>query len=539
MRGVSFYQLNGRVTRGATRLVNQNLAHALTSANFWSSSENNSNNSWNVNFASSGNSNNNNKYNSNAGRAVAALDDREKASVMEAYNDCCRDKMGSPDCVEFRLHAEEIIDLALSVKTRTYEPGLSDTFIVTRPKLREIFAAHFKDRIVQHWICLRLIPLFEERFYSMGNVSYNCRKGFGTLAARMRLYDDIHAHWSEEAQRLQKLDVVKYLRGLDANHAWESLKQLGTEKYVGKFDISSYFMSIDINVLWQYLKPFIEEKYQGDDKDTLLYLTEKTIFHRPQNRCVRKGNLDLWRYLPKSKSLFGKDDHTGMAIGNLTTQTLCNFYLSFFDEWLLARIASLGYDDPTAHYIRFVDDFVLHSMPVQHVTLLHKEAAQWLQQHLHLRLHPDKVYIQPQRHGVAYVGGILMPGRVYIVNRTVGAMRWQVRKMEYLCVRIMKEGVCENRLRLLNEIVSSVNSYSGFLVHGATYKIQKDTMYSTHYFWKVGYMWKNLSVVRVRKKYRLRNWLVEEERHRWRVMRAWEPRRRSGFPEGKRLPMIW
>lgn len=512
MRGLPFYQLNGRVTRGISRLVNQNLAHALTSANFWSSSENNSNNSWNVNFASSGNSNNNNKYNSNACRAVAALDDREKASVMAAYNDCCRDKMGSPDCVEFRLHAEEIIDLALSVKARTYEPGLSDTFIVTRPKLREIFAAHFKDRIVQHWICLRLIPLFEERFYSMGNVSYNCRKDFGTLAARQRLYADIDRHgWSEPL-------------------------------YVGKFDIASYFMSIDINVLWQYLKPFIEEKYQGDDKETLLYLTEKTIFHRPQNRCVRKGNLDLWRYLPKSKSLFGKDDHTGMAIGNLTTQTLCNFYLSFFDEWLLARIASLGYDDPTAHYIRFVDDFVLHSMPVQHVTLLHKEAAQWLQQHLHLRLHPDKVYIQPQRHGVAYVGGILMPGRVYIVNRTVGAMRWQVRKMEYLCERIMKEGVCENRLRLLNEIVSSVNSYSGFLVHGATYKIQKEMMYGTHHFWKVGYMWKNLSVVRVRKKYRLRNWLVEEERHRWRVMRAWEPRRRSGFPDKiclKKARTIW
>ena len=509
MRGSSnFYQLNGRVTRGFGRLVNHNLARALTSANFWSSSENNSNNSWNVNFASSGNSNNNNKYNSNAARAVAALDDREKASVMEAYNDCCRDKMGSPDCVEFRLHPEEIISLALDVKARQYEPGLSDTFIVTRPKLREIFAAHFKDRIVQHWICLRLIPLFEERFYSMGNVSYNCRKNFGTLAARQRLQADIERHgWSEPL-------------------------------YVGKFDISSYFMSIDINVLWAYLKPFIEERYHGVDKETLLYLTEKTIFHRPQNRCVRKGNLDLWRKLPPAKSLFGKDDHTGMAIGNLTTQTLCNFYLSYFDEWILKRIASLGHDDPTAHYIRFVDDFILHSMPVGHITLLHKEAAEWLQAHVHLRLHPDKVYIQPQRHGVAYVGGVLMPGRVYIINRTVGAMRQQVRRMEYLCQAIVEKGATHNRVKLLDEIVSSVNSYSGFLVHGATYNIQKEMMYGTHYFWKVGYTAKNLSVVKLWRRYRLRTWLVEEEKHRIRVMRSFNERRRNGYPDGVDLRKI-
>ena len=502
MKGISnFYQLNGHVTRGVSHLVNKRIARALTSANFWSSSENNSNNSWTVYFASSGYSTRNTKYYSFAGRAVAALDDEEKASVMEAYDDCCRDKMGSADCVDFRLHAEEIIDLALEVKARMYEPGLSDTFIVTRPKLREIFAAHFKDRIVQHWIYLRLIPLFEERFNKMGNVSYNCRKNFGTLAARQRVYDNMHFFGFAEPL------------------------------YVGKFDIASYFMSIDINVLWQKLEPFIQEKYQGNDKELLLYLTKKTIFHRPQKHCIRKGNLDLWSQLQKSKSLFGKDDHTGMAIGNLTTQTLCNFYLSYFDEWLLARIASLGYDEPTRHYLRFVDDFVLHSELVQHITLLHRESAAWMKDRLHLELHPKKVYIQPQRHGVSYVGGVIKKDRVYIINRTVGALKQKARMLEMICQIIIEKGANENRLALLEKIVSSMNSYSGFLVHGNTYNIQCRMLYGMKWFWEVCYTKKNLSVIKIRNKYKLSRSLLEAEERRWRIMASFMPRRKESFPD--------
>ena len=149
MTGILFYKLNGRTTSGIKLLVNKRIACAIASSNYWSSTENSGNNAWNVNFGGT-NSNNNNKNNSNYVRAVAALDDEEKASVMEAYDDCCRNKMGSPDCIEFRLHPEMIIVLAVHIKMRCYHPGLSKTFIVKRPKLREIFAAFFLDRIVQH-----------------------------------------------------------------------------------------------------------------------------------------------------------------------------------------------------------------------------------------------------------------------------------------------------------------------------------------------------------------------------------------------------
>ena len=504
MTGFPFNKLNGRVTRGTIPFVNKKIVHALGSSNYWSSSEYNSNNAWNVNF-SGFNSNNNNKNNSNYVRAVAALDIEDKVSVVEAYIDCCKNKKGSLQCVDYRLRVESLIELALSIKERRYQPIVSTAFIVTVPKVREIFAASFQDRIVQHWIYLRINPLFEQRFRQMGDVSFNCRKGYGTIAARQRVYDDMHKYG------------------------------FSNDLYVGKFDIHSFFMSIDLNILWALLKPFIIENYKGNDIDTLLYLTKITIFHRPQNNCVRKGNLDLWSELPPSKSLFGKDDHTGMAIGNITSQVLCNFYLSFFDEWILNRIKELGHEHPEEHYARFVDDYTTHSMPVEHITTLHREAVPWLKEHLHLTLHPDKVYIQPQRHGVKFVGGVIMPGRMYVINRTVGAMYARLRYTDMLCQVIVNKGITENRLLTLEHCVSSLNSYSGFLKHGKTYNLQKKLLLELPWFWKVCYTKGNLNVVKIKRKYKLSNYLLYEQELQRRITRSFRPRPSNTFPDDKFL----
>ena len=473
--------LNGRATRNVKFLVNKKIVHALSSANYWSSSEYNSNNAWNVNF-SSGNTNNNNKYNATRVRAVAALDESFKVSFWVAYMDCCRHKLGSMDCVMFRLNDEALIDLIFAVHMRLYEPSTSTTFVVKIPKYREIFAAAFVDRIVQHWIYLRINPLLEQRFIEVGDVSFNCRKYYGTLSAREKLYNDMH-HFG-------------FARILS----------------VGKYDIVSFFMTIKLDIMWNLLEPFIIERYHGDDKEMLLYLTKITVFHRPQDNCVRKGDLSLWDFVIASKSLFGKDLFEGMAIGNITTQILANFYLSFFDEWVLARIASLGYAEPERHYIRFVDDFVLHSMKAEHIIMIFKEAIVWLKGNLGLQLHLDKIYLQPNCHGVKFIGGVVKKGRKYIVNSTVDSFAERLRYTEDLCRSIVEHGKTEYKLYVLSHCVSSLNSYLGFMVHGKTYNIQKRLMLPLTYFWKVCYTTKNLSVVKLKKDYKLSNYIFKDEK---------------------------
>lgn len=478
MDGISF-KLNGHATRDFRSFVNKSIARAMSASDYWCSAEYNSNNAWNI--RGDGNFNNNNKYNSFRVRAVAALDEKEKVSILEAYDDCCRNKKGSSQCVQFRVRPEQLLGLALTIKERNYKPIVSETFVVSKPKKREIFAASFVDRIVQHWIYLRINPLFEERFRKVGDVSFNCRKNYGTLAARQRVYDDMH-HFG-----------------------------FADEMFVGKFDIHSFFMSIDLRILWDLLRQFIIEQYKGDDIDTLLYLTEITVMHRPQNDCIKKGNLGLWDDIPPSKSLFHKGDYKGMAIGNITSQIMCNFYMSFYDNWLLDRIRELGYEEPNRHYTRFVDDFVIHSMRKEHIVQLFKESTVWLRDHLELELHQDKVYIQPQRHGVKFVGGVIMPGRMYIINRTVGAYFVMLNNTERLCRDLVLFGPDADKLKKLQHYVSSLNSYGGFMVHGRTYNLQKKALSDKHYFWKVLYTTKNLTVVKIRKKYKLTKFLNHGE----------------------------
>ena len=475
MSGVIISFLNGRATThgGIRAVVRSKAAHAKTATNYWSSTEYNQNNAWNVNFGS-GNMNNNNKYNSLYCRAFAALEEEYIITWIDAYDDCCKHKKSSAQCILYRLHAVDIINLAIEAHLRTYKPTISITFIVIYPRLREIFAANFRDRIVQHWIVIRIEPLLEDRFISQGDVSFNCRKGFGTLAAVNRLESMI----MEVSENYTK------------------------EAYVGKYDIVSFFMSIDVRILWDLLEPFIREKYKGDDLEMLLYLLKLTIFHRPQDNCERRGNLKLWDYLDRRKSLFFVLLFIGMAIGNITSQLLANFFLSYFDEFMNYLCKRFG-----ALYVRFVDDYTIVAKNTHILKIIEHEARLWLTNNLHLQLHEKKVYIQEVKHGVKFVGTVIKPGRKYLSNTTWGKFYELMEKFELLCKKIYTCGPDIERLYRLEKLLCSVNSYLGFAAHNNSYNILYKCFHSMHYFWKICYPATHLLNVKIKKPYQLREYL--------------------------------
>lgn len=467
MREFISFSLNGRATSVKT-LVKNKTAHTLSSSNHWSVTENNSNNAWNVNF-NNGNTNNNNKNNSNVGRAVSALGEEELVSWIEASDDCCRNKKTSKQCTEYRVRMEEILPmLALSVKERTYQPLVSECFVVKYPKLREIFAANFLDRIVQHWITLRIEPLLEELFVSTGDVSFNCRKGYGTL----------------RAVNTFAREVVRVTEG------WVK------DAYIGKFDLQSFFMSIDKERLWTMLERFIVDNYHGNDNDTLLWLSEKTVKHRPQDNCIRKGDVTLWDNLPSHKSLFTMD---GMAIGNITSQLLANFYLNEYDKW--------AYDFCKEHggwYQRFVDDIVIILPNKRDVCVFREESMGILYRKLGLRLHPDKVYIQHAKKGVKFIGSVVMPNRVYLSNRTVGRMYDMLCEMESLCSRLSKRDISIRESFELEHYVCACNSYMGFMKYNQSYALRRKLFGRLKYFWKFAYISGKFDTIVLRKKYRIK-----------------------------------
>lgn len=466
MREFISFSLNGRAT-GVRTLVKNKTAHVISASNHWSVTENNSNNSWNVNF-NNGNTNNNNKNNSNVGRAVSALGEEELISWIEASDDCCRNKKTSTQCTEYRIRMEEMLPvLALAVKERTYSPQVSECFVVRYPKLREIFAANFLDRIVQHWITLRIEPLLEELFVSTGDVSFNCRKGYGTLRAVTTLYGQM--------ERITE--------------GW------GKDAWIGKFDLKSFFMTIDKHIMWEHLERFIAGRYHGDDKETLLWLAEMTVKHRPQDNCIRKGDLSLWEKLPPHKSLFAMD---GMAIGNITSQLLANFYLNGLDAWAVEFCKARG-----GYYVRFVDDFVAVFPKKEDVLEFYREARVFLESRLNLTLHSDKVYVQHVSKGVKFVGSVIKPGRTYLSNRTVGRMHDMLREMERFCKSVPRRKPKAGQCAELEHYVCACNSYIGFLKYNRSYAIRRKMFGRLKHFWKVAYVSGHYDKVTLRKRYRL------------------------------------
>ena len=333
-----------------------------------------------------------------------------------------------------------------SIYNRTYVPRKSICFCVTKPQLREIFAAHYSDRRVQHWVTHRLEPLFEERFVSQGDVSFNCRKGFGVQAAVLRVHDiieDITENYTKEA-------------------------------YIGKYDLKGFFMSIDKDILWSKLKTFIEENYTNEiDKDTLLYLSKTIIYHCPQKNCRKKGDIRLFDKLPEGKSLFKQPDNKGLPIGNITSQLFANFYMSFFDAFMIEQIEKIG-----GKYVRFVDDFIIVAPRKNEIKKLKVKARDFLEKELHVTLHPDKEYLQKATHGVKFIGYYIKPHRIYLSNRTWRTLTNKLYILNDYAQKYIRQGdwLEIGDLRILKLMVCSINSCLGFSVRCNRYKRAKEEL---------------------------------------------------------------
>ena len=114
------------------------------------------------------------------------------SDLYESYLDCRRKKRNTHSCAAFeRNEATNLMKLYRDLNGGHYEIGYSNAFCVTRPKVREIFASDFRDRIVHHLLIMKTMPLFEQYFI---DDSYNCRKGKGTMYGHKRLAEMAQRH---------------------------------------------------------------------------------------------------------------------------------------------------------------------------------------------------------------------------------------------------------------------------------------------------------------------------------------------------------
>ena len=343
--------------------------------------------------------------------------------LLEAYYDCRRSKRRTASAVVYEMDYEsKLIALRERINTRAYQPGKSICFVVTRPRYREVFAASFEDRIVHHYIALRLEPLFELVFSPR---TFNCRKGKGQLYGVNILKADMR-ECSENYTR----------------NCW-----------IMKLDLQGFFMSIDKALLADLIDRFILKYYTGSDIEDLRFLCQTVILHCPEKNCERHSPASYWDKLPANKSLFTNGEGKGVAIGNLFAQLFANFLLNEFD-WYLEELG-------IKYHGRYVDDFYcIHTdraVLLNAVPLIRDKLAEF-----GLTLNPKKFYFQHYTKGVEFTGSIIKPKVSYCCNRTITNFVAAVRRLNNA-----------KTLRQVEHAVASINSYLGLLRHNNEYGMRK------------------------------------------------------------------
>lgn len=377
--------------------------------------------------------------------------------LVEAYYDCRVHKSRTNNCIKFTLDVEgNLYDMMQAINNRSYQPRRSICFVVSRPKYREVFAADFADRIIHHYIRLRLEPLIEREF---NDRTFNCRNGKGTLAGVSQLKRDIQ----------------------ECSHNYTK------DCYVATVDIASFFMSIPKKLVEDLVLKLINEKYEGDDKEDLLYLCHVVLSHSPENHCIKHSSEAMWDNLPASKSLFTNGEGLGMPIGNLPSQMFANYLLNTLD-WAIETECGIKYHG------RYVDDIYLISETKESILKTVPIIRKRLQA-LGLSLSPNKFYMQHYSKGIDFTGAIVKPGRVYPLNRSVTSFHHSIRRLNQ----------CRTKGQVIKALYS-VNSYLGLMRQYNSYAIRRDILKKIDKrLFKWIYIKGHMEVVALKRKYHPKN----------------------------------
>jgi retron-type reverse transcriptase len=337
-------------------------------------------------------------------------------NLISAYYQCRKRKRLKSQPSKFEFHLEkEIINLEKLLENYTWKPLPFSVFVVTEPKIREIFAAEFRDRVIHHLLYNYLSPIFEPKFIFD---SYACRKSKGTHRAIKRL-----------SQFLRKITVndrkkVFYLQA----------------------DIQNFFPSINHNILFH----LIQEHVRNPD---ILWLTKTIIYYDCTKNPVKKGQLPLFGLVPPHKSLFNVPPGQGLPIGNLTSQFFANIYLNELDQFIKHSLKC-------KYYIRYVDDFVILDESKENLYRLKQEIDKFLQLKLFLKLHPKKSIVQDVNKGIDTLGYLIKPTHILVRKRVV--KNFKKRLFQFQKGKIN-----------LNYALSCINSYYAHFMHADSYRLRK------------------------------------------------------------------
>ena len=339
----------------------------------------------------------------------------EFEELYEAYILCLKNKkrkMGTYNFVNMNL-CKNLYEILEELNNREYKPKPSNCYVITDPALREIYAAQFKDRVVQHFYLKEIEDILESKFVEGCS---SCRKGKGT----------------DFALKLLK----KYLVETSNNGKKEC--------YFLKIDLSGYFMSIDRKQISNKFKELIMQEYEGKHKELLAYLTPIIFENNPSLNCKYKCNEKIRKMVPERRKMNPHSEY-GMAIGNLTAQAASNLNLNDFDNFIVKELK-------LEQYVRYVDDAIIICENKEKLKNTIPKIKKKLKE-THQILNEKKTKIDTAYYGVKFLGKISYPYGYQKSSKDVNI------RLNYKAKNI-KFNSKENLLAKVNSQIGTLKNYN-------------------------------------------------------------------------------
>ncbi len=392
-----------------------------------------------------------------------------KQDLLIAYLAARKNKRKKIDQLKFEIDFENnLSNIYQKINNQSYQPTKSRAFIINKPVKREIFAAHFQDRVVHHLIYQYLNPIIDKKLIYD---TYACRPKKGVVFGINRL--------------------KKFLKAVSNNYQ--------TEAWILKIDISGYFMNMNREILFNNLIKMINRDIQSwpeKKQATLLFLLKENIFNQAIKNCNIIGKTADWQDLPKNKSLFYSPKNCGLPIGNLTSQLFGNVYLNYFDHYVKRELK-------IKYYGRYVDDMVFMHKNKNFLKNCLKIIKKVLLSKFKLSIHPKKIYLQPVAHGVYFLGQYIKPRRSYIAKRPKNSFYQAIKKINQQWDNFLKNNPqtqTENLEIILQQTINIINSYLGLFRHANSYKLRKKIIEQlNNRIWQYITIDKNIAKIMIKK----------------------------------------
>lgn len=342
-------------------------------------------------------------------------------AVFNAYFDCRKAKRNSINQLRFEIDLEpNLVELYNQLRNGSYKIGRSVAFVVTHPKIREVWAADFRDRVVHHIIYNAISDRYYKRFI---RDNYACIPSRGTHDGLRR--------------------ISGFARSITQN--WTR------PTYFMKADVANFFNSIDRRILINLAERHVPEEW-------LRVLIRQVILHDPRMDFCRRSPESLFEKVPRHKSLLHAPDGKGLPIGNLTSQFFANLYMNELDQYV-KHVLKVRY------YGRYVDDVVLFHEDPAVLNSWYEKMDEFIQSKLAIRLHPKKKNLNLVDRGIDFTGFIIKPGRTYLRQTSLSKCQQKIRAWERNGSPLDTE--------TLKDMSQSLNSYLGMLRQVNGYNARK------------------------------------------------------------------